>query len=37
MYGAIERYGVITGGWMGIKRLLRCHPWYKGSLIDPVP
>jgi len=37
MYGAIERYGVINGGWMGIKRLLRCHPWYKGNLIDPVP
>lgn len=37
MYGAIERYGVIKGGWMGVKRLLRCHPWYKGNLIDPVP
>jgi putative membrane protein insertion efficiency factor len=37
MYGAIERYGVVTGGWMGIKRLLRCHPWYKGNLVDPVP
>lgn len=37
MYDAIEKYGVIAGGWMGIKRLLRCHPWYKGNLIDPVP
>ena len=37
MYEAIEKHGVATGGWMGIKRLLRCHPWYKGDLIDPVP
>lgn len=37
MYGAIEKYGVVAGGWLGIKRLLRCHPWYKGNLIDPVP
>lgn len=37
MYEAIDRYGVITGGWLGIKRLLRCHPFYKGDLIDPVP
>jgi uncharacterized protein len=36
-YGAIEKYGVATGVWLGIKRLLRCHPLYKGNLIDPVP
>lgn len=37
MYGAVEKYGVIAGGWLGVKRILRCHPWYKGNLIDPVP
>lgn len=37
MAEAIEKHGVIAGGWLGIKRLLRCHPFYKGKLIDPVP
>ncbi|MBL8639944.1 MAG: membrane protein insertion efficiency factor YidD [Alphaproteobacteria bacterium] len=34
---AIEKYGVIKGGYLGLKRLLRCHPWGKGPWIDPVP
>ena len=34
---AIERYGVFYGAWLVFKRLLKCHPWYKGEEYDPVP
>jgi len=33
---ALERYGARRGGWMGLRRLLRCAPWSEGG-IDPVP
>ena len=33
---AIDRHGVIAGGWLAARRLLRCHPW-GGSGFDPVP
>ncbi|MDP3954913.1 MAG: membrane protein insertion efficiency factor YidD [bacterium] len=34
-YQAIQKYGILLGVWMGLKRILRCHPWSKGGL-DPL-
>ena len=33
---ALMTHGMIKGSWLGIKRILRCHPW-GGSGYDPVP
>lgn len=35
-YQAISRYGIIYGSWIGVKRIVRCHPWNPGGF-DPVP
>ncbi|MDR1867282.1 MAG: membrane protein insertion efficiency factor YidD [Treponema sp.] len=36
MYQAIQKYGTIKGIFLGLKRLMRCHPFHSGGY-DPVP
>ncbi len=36
---AIEVHGALRGGWLALRRLLKCHPFHKQTTIeyDPVP
>ena len=36
---AVEKYGALKGGWLALRRLLKCHPFHKQETIeyDPVP
>lgn len=32
---AVEKYGVISGSWRGVRRILRCHPFHPGGYDPP--
>ncbi|MEE9441996.1 MAG: membrane protein insertion efficiency factor YidD [candidate division Zixibacteria bacterium] len=32
---AVKRYGALRGGWMAVRRILRCNPFFPGGY-DPV-
>ena len=32
---ALEKYGVLKGSYLGIRRILKCHPWHEGGY-DPL-
>jgi hypothetical protein len=36
MIEALHAYGALKGGWLGLKRICKCHPWHPGGH-DPVP
>lgn len=34
-YQAVEKYGAVRGLVLGLRRIVRCHPWTKGGY-DPL-
>lgn len=35
-YEAVKKFGALKGGYLAVRRILRCHPFSKGG-VDPVP
>ena len=33
---AVQKYGALKGGYLAVRRILKCHPFHKGGY-DPVP
>ncbi len=31
-YQAVDKYGVLRGLWIGLRRIVRCHPWGKSGI-----
>lgn len=34
-YQAIEKYGILKGFFLSLKRILKCHPWHRGGIDFP--
>jgi|GEM_PF-248864 len=37
MLDAVASYGPFVGGWRGLKRIARCHPWGGSGIDHPLP
>ena len=35
-YSAIDKYGIVKGGWLAFKRAVKCNPWTETGRYDPV-
>jgi uncharacterized protein len=33
---SVKRFGALKGGWLAVKRIIKCHPFHPGGF-DPVP